>query len=211
MPCHDKIVVGVDVGGSAKGFHAVALRNEAIYEKVHTRSAIEVRDWCLSLGAIAVGVDAPCRASVTGRGRSAERSLAAKRIFSFSTPTREAAGAKAFYEWMIRGWELFEVLERSFPLFAGVLINEPLCFETFPHAVACAIAGDVVSAKKKNIVRRTLLRGTGIDDGKLSNIDEVDAALCALAASHLISGKFKTYGSSVDGLIVVPAHHLEIL
>lgn len=208
MPRHNEIVAGVDVGGSSKGFHAVALRNGLVVDKLHSRRATAIRDWCISIGTAAIGVDAPCRPSISGRGRSAERSLTTEGIFSFSTPTRDTAKAEAFYEWMIRGWELFEIIEPNFPLFTGIPLKEPTCFETFPHAIACAFAGKVVSAKKKNAVRRSLLREVGIDDEALSNIDEVDAALCALAALHLIDGTFKTYGNSRDGLIVVPVRRV---
>jgi hypothetical protein len=39
----------------------------------------------------------------------------------------------------------------------------------------------------------------------LSNIDLVDAALCALAAQALLAGRFQTYGDAREGFIVVPA------
>jgi hypothetical protein len=42
------------------------------------------------------------------------------------------------------------------------------------------MAGRVVAAKPKSKVRRKALQDMGYDPGKLSNIDFVDAALCAL-------------------------------
>ena len=40
--------------------------------------------------------------------------------------------------------------------------------------------------------------------GILTNIDMVDAALCALTAQHLLNRTFKTYGDAAEGFIVVP-------
>jgi len=53
------IVVGVDVGGPKKGFHAVALRDEQYCEKFSTPIAKEVAAWCRKLKASVVGIDAP--------------------------------------------------------------------------------------------------------------------------------------------------------
>ena len=79
-----------------------------------------------------------------------------------------------------------------------------MCFETFPQAVACALAGEIVSAKYKSKVRRKLLSGIGIDTTSLPNIDFVDAALCAVAANYLLSGNVNAYGDMAEGFIVVP-------
>jgi predicted RNase H-like nuclease len=38
----------------------------------------------------------------------------------------------------------------------------------------------------------------------LANIDQLDAAICVLAAHHLLTGRFKTYGDAAEGFIVVP-------
>ncbi len=48
----------------------------------------------------------------------------------------------------------------------------------------------------------------GIDISALTNMDLVDAALCALTAQHLVAGSIKTYGDITDGFIVVPADRL---
>ena len=59
-------------------------------------------------------------------------------------------------------------------------------------------------AKEKKQNRREVLRAANLDVTKLPNIDYVDAALCALAADHLLRGSFKAYGTADDGFIVVP-------
>lgn len=200
------IVVGIDVGGPKKGFHAVALNEGRYWEEFATPDAASMVEWCRQIGARAVGVDAPCRWSLTGRARPAERALAAEGIHCFATPSRVAAENRDFYRWMINGAELFRLLEAHYPLFdGGNATSGPVCFETFPQAVACALAGKVVSAKRKSVVRRELLREAGIDTAPLTSIDTVDAALCALAAHSLLAGSYKTYGYATEGLIVVPA------
>lgn len=205
----NSIVIGIDVGGPKKGFHAVALNEGRYWEKFATPDAASMAEWCRRIGARAVGVDAPCRWRLTGRARPAERALAAEGIHSFATPSRAAAENRDFYRWMINGAELFRLLEAHYPLFdGGNATSGPVCFETFPQAVACALAGKVVSAKRKSAVRRELLREAGIDTAPLTNIDTVDAvdaALCALAAHSLLAGSYKTYGDATEGLIVVPA------
>jgi predicted nuclease with RNAse H fold len=82
------IVAGIDVGGRAKGFHAVALRAGAYLDRI---ASCEVAGWCRQINARIIGIDAPCRWSATGRARTAERELMTERIWCFSTPSREAA------------------------------------------------------------------------------------------------------------------------
>jgi predicted nuclease with RNAse H fold len=200
------IVVGIDVGDPRKGFNAVAFSNGRYLNKYAHSEALAIVAWCLEIGAQVVGIDAPYRWSSTGRARSAERLLAADGIFAFATPSRAVAHSRAFYRWMLNGAELFRLIEPQYPLFNGdIAVSPPVCFETFPQAVACSLAGEIVSAKQKGRIRRELLRKAGLDTSAFSNIDTVDAALCALTAHYFHSGNFKTYGDATDGFIVVPA------
>ena len=199
------IVVGVDVGGPKKGFHGVAISKGKIIETYAAFNAAEVVGWCRNLYAFAVGIDAPCCWSRTGRARLCERVLAAERIHAFATPSQAVAERNPFYRWMLNGAELFRLITPHYRLFDGQhLPSRPMCFETFPQAVACALAGTIVSAKHKRSVRRRLLREAGLSIGILTNIDMVDAALCALTAQHLLNRTFKTYGDAAEGFIVVP-------
>lgn len=202
-------VAGVDVGGPKKGFHAVALRDGAYLDKFSAHEASAIAAWCLGVGARLVGVDAPCRWSQTGRARPAERELMKGKIWCFSTPTRERAVAhpKKHFHWMLAGEALYEALQETYPILAGnsESTGGTTCFETFPQAIACALAGKVVLAKDKAATRRALLQQAGLSIEALTNIDTVDAALCALAAHYLASGSFKAYGEPESGLIVVPA------
>ncbi len=202
------VVAGVDVGGSRKGFHAVAFRDGEYLDKFTSLQTAEVAAWCRRIGARFIAVDAPCRWSVTGRARPAERELMKEEISCFATPTRAAAEihAKDHFRWMLNGAELFRDLESSHALFDGNFrpMTTPVCFETFPQAIACALAGKIVSAKKKRTDRRDLLARAGVETSSLTNIDLLDAALCALTAHHFALGRFKTYGEAVTGFIVVP-------
>ena len=55
------IVVGIDVGGPKKGFHAVALFGGQVLARKSALNATEMTEWCLLLGCTIVAVDAPCR------------------------------------------------------------------------------------------------------------------------------------------------------
>ena len=113
---------------------------------------------------------------------------------------------------MLNGAELFaKLVEAKYTLFNGTgeQQSRQLCFETFPQAIACALAGEIVSAKRKRRVRRNLLDRTNFDTSKLTNIDEIDAALCAFTAHQLALNNFKCYGDATDGIIVVPGRPLQ--
>jgi len=113
------IVVGVDVGGPKKGFHAVAIREGDIFDTFVTLDAGEVVAWCRRLGAFSVGIDAPCRWSRTGRARPCERALAAEGLHAFATPRRSVGERHPFYRWMRNGAELYRLLTPHYQLFEG--------------------------------------------------------------------------------------------
>ncbi len=199
------VVVGVDVGGPKKGFHTVALREGQFLEKLATHDAAEVVAWCGDIDASVVGIDAPCCWSRTGRARSCEREMADEGLHAFATPNRAVGELNPFFGWMRNGDALYRCIKHHYPLFDGTLsTSRPVCFETFPHAVAYALAGKILSAKHKRVDRPRLLREAGLSTESLTNIDMVDAALCALTAHHFLAGTFKTYGDFAEGFIVVP-------
>lgn len=209
MPLSSSLIVtGIDVGGIKKGFHAVALRDGAYHGQIASCDPKVIVEWCREVRARLIGIDAPCHWSITGRARPAEQELMAEGIWCFATPSRQAAEARTdgYYGWMMNGAKLFRLLEISHPLFDGDSRKRSatVCFETFPQAIACALSGKIISAKKKRIDRRNLLKLAGIDSTALSNIDMVDAALCALTAHYFAFGRVKTYGEAKTGLIVAP-------
>jgi predicted RNase H-like nuclease len=136
----------------------------------------------------------------------AERQLARERIFSFSTPTRERAEGHSFYGWMFNGERMYAALSQQF-----MLTNGPgeqgnrVHFETFPHAVTCALLGtNTALARLKRPQRSNLLRRHGVDTAILKSIDAIDAALCSLTAAYLLDGRVHWYGDQAGGYLLVP-------
>ena len=205
------IVAGIDVGGKRKGFHAVALSGGKYYRKFQSTEVAEIVNWCCNeVQAQVIAIDAPCRWSTDGRARPAERQLMGERIWCFSSPTRQKAMEHPLnhFGWMLNGEALFNELEKTHPLCCTLpmILGQRQCFETFPHAITCALSKGLVSAKKKRTNRCELLDKAGIDTAKLTNIDLVDAAICAMTANMVALGKTKTrgYGEPASGMIIVP-------
>lgn len=203
-------VVGIDVGGESKGFHAVAMLDGTYSERRQTRSVTDLVRWCRGkIGAQVVAIDAPCRWRTGKEARTAERKLLAQGIRCFLTPSRSAAlrNAGGFYDWMLRGASLFRAMEKAYPRFrprqpTGIIC----CFETFPHAVTWHLRGANADASRKRSQRLALLGQHGVGFDNLTSMDWIDAALCALAADHLASGeRMHAYGDARTGYIVVPA------
>lgn len=199
--------VGIDVGGPTKGFHAVALPETGPPLPFASRDPTEVARWCRTLGAHTVGIDAPAGWSATGGARPAERALMAAGFHCFASPTRAAALAhpRDYFGWMLNGERLYAALAADYPLYTGRTGRRPTCFETFPQAIACGLAGRTLPAREKATVRRALLAGMGIDVRPLRRIDLVDAALCAVAARAFRQGRFVQFGDPATGFIVLPA------
>jgi predicted nuclease with RNAse H fold len=203
-----RAVAGIDVGGDRKGCHLVILCGTRILRNINSRTPEHMLRECIALDVAAVGIDAPCRWGTEDGGRRAERSLAQQGVSSFATPTRERAmsGTSRFYGWMFNGEQVYEAFAASYRLFTGGdNLGERVCFETFPHAVTCAMLGrKIASAKQKRVQRRLILENAGIETKTLKSIDAVDAALCALTAKLLLEGQVHAYGDAIGGYIVVP-------
>jgi predicted nuclease with RNAse H fold len=121
-PIHST-VVGVDVGGTRKGFLAVALKNGLYLDQKKTSDVGELVGWCAQgIGARVIAIDAPCRWSADGRARPAERELMQKGIYCFSSTTRANALVHRTdnFGWMLRGEELYQALEATHPLCSGL-------------------------------------------------------------------------------------------
>lgn len=200
------VVAGVDVGGVRKGFHGVALCDGTVFQIKTSTNAETIRDWCLEVNAQVVGVDAPCHWSSMGRSRFAEQDIKARTgISTFSTPGIAVGRTHPFYEWVRNGQTLYRLLGKSHSLFNGDSGAARLCVETFPQAVACALAGEILPARRKCTNRREVLEKWGLVTSLLKNIDFIDAALCAVAALYTHKNNFDRYGDARDGYIVVPA------
>jgi predicted nuclease with RNAse H fold len=202
-------VVGIDVGGARKGFHAVALRDGAYSSQLRSWDVQELSHWCRSvIGASVIAIDAPCRWSSEGCMRPCERELMRQGIFCFATPSREKAEQhpSGYFDWMLRGADLYQALEASHPLLTSLpSTGQRCCFETFPHAITWHLRGGEAKARQKRPERTALLAEAGISTAPLTSIDWIDAALCALVAHRLASGAVcLAFGEPNTGLIVVP-------
>jgi len=202
-------VIGIDVGGQRKGFHAVALRDGAYISQLASREVERLALWCRDvMAATVIAIDAPCRWSSDGQPRPCERELLRQGIRCFTSPTRAQAIAHPtdYFGWMLRGEALFQALEGSHPLLASLPIRDPSCFETFPHAITWHLRGGNANAAQKHGQRRELLVQFGLDPTPFTRIDWIDAALCAVAAHQAASGgACITFGDAATGLVVVPA------
>ncbi len=208
MSADIETVVGIDVGGERKGFHAVALQNK-VFEKTTSPNPHKILDWCLHRKAKIVAVDAPCGWSLCGRSRQAERELklGKQKVSCFATPTRAQARAhtKGFFDWVFNGEKLYQLLAPQYPLFDGNRPAGRCSFETFPHGIVCFFAGKVVPANPKIFNRRKVLIERGYDVNTLTNIDYIDAALCAVAAAEFGQGRpMHQFGTEDEGFIVLP-------
>lgn len=209
------VTVGIDVGGVEKGFHAVALKNGKYLD--HWPKMNDPRNgceqiyplvkWCKMHDAQMIAIDAPCRWSNDGRSRPAERQLQNEGIWSFSTPTPlRAKEPQGHYGWMLQGAKLYQALETTYPLITEV--PQPgtrCCFETYPHAITWYLRGGNANATEKRSQRRALLKQAGVDLTKLTNIDLIDAGLCAFTAHQAATGRnLKAFGDNDTGRIFVP-------
>lgn len=202
--------VGIDVGGERKGLHAVAFTGGDYSSHLATKEVQELALWCReTVRAQVIAVDAPCRWSNDGHSRPAEREMMKQGIWCFSTPIREQAveHRRNYFGWMLRGEELFRELEHDFPLCRKLpAANQKCCFETFPHAITWHLRGGNAKASQKRNQRRALLEQAGIDLTNLTNIDLIDAALCALTAYQAATGgECLSFGEPDTGLIIVPS------
>lgn len=202
-------VAGIDIGGSRKGCHLVILRGREVVCSINSQDPEHLASQCNDFAVEVIGIDSPCCWGSPEQGRCAERALARERIFCFATPTRERAQANrsGFYGWMFNGERVYQTLAVTHPLLSEErYLGGKVCFETFPHAITCAMLGtNVASAKYKRLQRRALLEDVGIDTRPLTSIDALDAALCALTAEYLRLGWTKAYGDAESGHIFVPA------
>jgi len=202
------VVAGIDVGGDKKGCNLVILRGATILASIAGAAPEDLPAHCLAHDAMTVGVDAPSRWRGAAAARQSERDLARAGISLYATPSRAQAVASTsgFYGWMFNGERVYAALAAAYPLLATpAYAGMRASFETFPHAITSALLGrGIASARLKHVQRRQILESTGIATVMLTSMDAVDAALCALAAQHLVQGSTRAFGDAADGYIHVP-------
>ncbi len=192
-------VLGVDVAAERRGCDAVALTPDGV---AHPQGKVRGRDGMHSLVAAVrpavVGIDAPRGWAAPGSRRSAERILAARGFSLFTTPDAARGETRPFYAWMRHG----------FAVHAGA--EAVPTYETYPHAVAVVLRGGppgtglLRDPRTKLAWRRGALDVAGVDHSALRTIDEVDAALCAVAARAVLDGTAELLGDPAEGLLALP-------
>lgn len=80
------MVVGIDVGGERKGFHAVALNNGMFVATLAHSDPAVIVSWCRQQNAAVVAVDAPCGWSAGGARATAANLLSALAAELTGTP-----------------------------------------------------------------------------------------------------------------------------
>ena len=200
------VAAAIDVGGPVKGCHPVVLHDGGDVEKFHSTAAAAIAAWVRQAGARAIGGDAPCHWRCGEHMRPAERDLARRRIHCFATPGREMAESHPFYAWMRNGLSLYQSLSVDYPLFEGSApARAKVCFETFPQAIACALAGKQLAARNKRKERRGLVGGWGSERGGVVPLVSVAGALGAVTARRYLLGDYQKLGDSAEGYILLPA------
>jgi predicted nuclease with RNAse H fold len=198
---------GVDVGGVRKGCHLAFLRGQTIESIERLAHPALVASRCHEMNAAAVAVDAPCGWSASGRSREAERAMLRHGIRAYNVPARHLAQLHGFHAWMLQGEAVYSAMQPHFPLWTSSACPSegPFCFETFPHAVTCALLGRIVRGQDKSTDRLAALATAGIrlPERPLSQ-DDIDACICALAAQQVANGDAQAFGDKHEGFIVIP-------
>lgn len=188
--------VGVDVGGSRKGFHVVALDDDGIVEGPERRAdARSVLGWVERLRPMIVAIDSPSTCAPPGESsRPGERRLATAICGIRWTPERARLERSDYYEWIRCGLALYEALERH-PSPTWQVI------EVFPTASWTVWLGP---RGKRSRARWT---SAGLDRSNIDglplrslNQDDRDAIAAALTARLHAGGRTRRFDE-----IVVPA------
>ncbi len=205
------VALGIDVGAERKGCHLVALSGArqivGAPEVVHSADEIAAR--VAATKPAVVAIDSPCGWSAGGKSRRAERDLARAGIQSFYTPTRErAAQTPGFYGWIFAGERVYAAVRSTHPLYAGQGSIWAKSMEVFPNATTRMLTGRRPPlGESKSAWRRQLLDAQGVDQTRLSNLDFVDAALCALTGLYALDGDYQPFGDAEEGILITPRAH----
>lgn len=188
-------VVGIDVGGIRKGYHAVHLSSGNLEATFQHTNPTTICTWVQTLNPVAVAIDAPCGWSQDGGSREAERILEYQqtRIPCFCTPTRDRAKQSSFYDWVFNGEKLYNAFRET--------EMEPI--ETYPHGIAQIIL-DFNGEGSKQEQRLHALKAVGIPTHTLPSPDLIDAALCALTADATRTYSTISFGNPTEGHLVLP-------
>jgi predicted nuclease with RNAse H fold len=189
-------VVGIDVGGRRKGFHACALRGDGVVAgPENLRDVSTAVDWVTALAPSTVALDSPRTCAPPGESsRADERALAREVCGIRWTPERSRLAGSPYYEWVEHGLELYAALAA-----AGIPVASLI--EVFPTAAWTIWAGPrgKVPRSEWSAAALTDLGLAGLPSRRLSQ-DDRDAVAAALVARLQTEGRSRAFGE-----IIVPA------
>jgi predicted nuclease with RNAse H fold len=181
---------GVDVGGRRKGFHAALVdARRVVAGPVRLRTAEDVLVWLLPHSPKVVAVDSPRTPAEDGSlSRACERRLAHDVCGLRFTPDRARLSANGYYEWIVNGFGLYDVLARG----------QWKVVECFPTASWTRWSGPRTGTRAAWSRQALTALGLGALPDRL-NQDCRDAIAAAVTARLHAMGKTDSYGE-----IVVP-------
>jgi predicted nuclease with RNAse H fold len=201
--------LGIDVG-VRKGLDLVLLEGLRVVGSERRVALGDLRTWIETWRPSAIGIDSP-PAFGSGGPRSTEVAVRRLGINLYATPWAPERIASRFYDWMRTGHAVFRIAgQAGYPLFDG-LHPHASAMETFPYACAVVLHGRLrPSAIPKELWRREALQRAGVEDCVLDGLDQVDAALAALAVHRALQGAFVAPGEPSEGVIVLPCREAEL-
>jgi predicted nuclease with RNAse H fold len=197
-------VVGIDVGGKKKGFHACAIDGREIVAGPTQLTDVDTAvAWVRKFTPTTVALDSPFEPAPEGtRSREDEKTLNRAVCRIRWTPDQAGLEGKPYFAWILHGLELYEALRTAIPGAERI--------EVFPTAAWTEWIGP--RKKKRRAAWTTAGMETlgnsalDLDDldsktGKSTlNQDDRDAIAAALVARQYEAGETTAYGK-----IIVPA------
>jgi len=188
---------GIDVGGRRKGFHSAVVDDGSVVAGPQRLvEAKDVVEWLSDLAPAVVAVDAPKTCPEPGKkSRAGERALMKTiRCGIYFTPEESKLSGNSFYEWIVRGRDLYAALDGEQRRRGWKVI------EVFPTASWTVWAGRRGKQTRASWSRDALnaLSLGGLPSRRL-NQDDRDAIAAALTARLHEEGRAVEFGG-----IVVP-------
>ena len=193
---------GIDVGGRRKGFHAARVDGEAVVAGPEQLPNVEAVMAWLRAGdpPSVIAIDSPMTCAATGeKSRAGERDLmGALKCGIYFTPVESKLEGSDFYEWILRGRELYAALEFERSRQGWEVI------EVFPTASWTVWAGRRGKRTRARWTREGLsaFQLEGLPSRRL-NQDDRDAIAAALTARVHSEGRTRAFGE-----IIVPSGKL---
>ncbi|MDQ2630035.1 MAG: DUF429 domain-containing protein [Actinomycetota bacterium] len=181
--------IGIDVGGTRKGFHGCALEGSAVVEgPLRLPTPEEVATWAADQRPAVVAVDSPCTlAPPEATSREGELALNKEVCGIRWTPEHKRLEGNPYYEWIIRGLELYSALQDK----VGA---ETKIIEVFPTASWTVWVGERNSRSRAAWTNKAL-SSLGIEHlpSRRLNQDDRDAVAAAVTARQYDEGRTRDF------------------